>query len=240
MTFPSKKYAKYLQHLKENIMYEDKNLLVFNKPAGLATQGGNKVDISLDDLLVEFKNKIGEKPRLTHRLDKETTGLIITAKNKNYAKKIAKFFEERKINKTYLALVRSCPHPKEDIIKLPLIKRATKTGKEIICTDSTKNAKIAITKYKVLQGNPRTYSLVSIKPVTGRKHQIRVHFAAIGHPIIGDGKYGGKNAFLNGMPNKIQLHSYKIHIKNYNLNDLIITAPAPSNINEILAANEKK
>jgi len=196
------------------IIYEDKNCVAIDKPQGLATQGGNRVSISVDDLL-PFMAKNGEKYFLTHRLDKDTTGVLLIAKTRQAAQLIGDSFKHKFVEKKYLALVAGKVLTQNGYIAFPLGKRGSTGGSEKVMVDE-ENGKKAYTEYRVLENFGPTATLLEITPKTGRKHQIRVHLAAIDHPIIGDGKYGGSKAFVEGLPKTLHLHAWKLsHSDNY-------------------------
>ena len=219
--------------LLKQVIYEDKHILVLNKPINFAVQGGNKVKHSIDKIININSSKTGVKYRLTHRLDKDSSGILILAKSEKSAKKIIKLFQERKINKTYLTIVTGLPKQHSSHINYPIIKKKNYNGKEIMqISKNDKMAKEAITYYKVIDQLGKKLSFLLVKPLTGRKHQIRIHLAAIGHPILGDGKYGGKNAFETNLNNKIHLHAYHINIDNYFNKKLDITAKLSKHFKE--------
>lgn len=259
--------------LIRNIIYQDKHILVINKPINLPVQGGNKVKYSIDKIITRLSldpverqhlrgrgERLGQRGRvdeggrglrggevvfghegngnrgidfdptifyrLTHRIDKDTSGALILAKSEKAARKITKMFQDKKIYKTYLALVVGVPENKVGVINKPIIKKKLPSGKEEMQIGRRdKNVKQALTKYKVIDQLGDKLCLLEVEPITGRKHQIRIHLASIGIPILGDGKYGGKRAFVGNLSNKIHLHSYKIFIENYFGKSLSIKAP---------------
>lgn len=218
---------KLYKQLIDNIIYQDKHITILNKPINFPVQGGNKVKYSIDKIINLHK----EHYRLTHRLDKDTSGILILAKSEKSAQKITKLFQNKKIYKTYLALVVGKPEHKSDVINYPIVKKKMPNGKEIMqIGKKDKNLKSAMTKYKVIDQLGNKLSLLEVEPLTGRKHQIRIHLTTIGTPILGDGKYGGKRAFISNFSNKIHLHSYKIFIENYFGKPLSIKAPIPPHI----------
>jgi RluA family pseudouridine synthase len=163
-------------------------LLAFNKPAGLAVQGGSGVTQSLEDLLAAFAKSNGKRPRLVHRLDRETTGVIIAARTKPAAAFFSEAFAGRDAKKTYLAIVcGGAPQPREGEIALAL-KKTSRKGLDVM--EIAADGQSALTRYRTLAATPEA-ALVELSPETGRMHQLRAHLAAIGHPIAGDGKYGG-------------------------------------------------
>lgn len=190
----------------DNIIYEDTNLFVINKPYGLSTQGGTGVRISIDDIIKNLSNNV-QNLKLVHRLDQYTTGVLIIAKNIETANELKRIFKDKKeIKKEYLAIVIGKMKKNDGIINYPLIKKY-ENNIEKVYVDKT-NGKEAITKYKILAYSSKmNLSLVKIEILTGRTHQIRVHFKEIGNPIFGDFKYGKKNQVANN--HDLQLHSYR-------------------------------
>ncbi len=206
-----------------NVLYEDANCIALNKPQGLATQGGNKIIISVDALL-PFLAKDRGKYMLVHRLDRYTSGVLLIAKTLDAARILGESFKHRFIEKKYLALVAG-KLLNEGAINYPLGKRTGAGDNEKIVVDE-ENGKKAFTEYTVLENYAHTATLVEVTPRTGRKHQIRVHLAAIGHPIIGDGKYGGSKAFVKGLPKVMHLHAWKVtHIHGYFKGTIVAKPP---------------
>lgn len=226
---------KEIEKIKNCIIYKDSNIIAINKPSGLAVQSGSKIEKSLNDYLQFLRFENQENPKLVHRLDKDTSGLIIIARNHEIAEKLAEYFKNKdeKLDKIYLTLAVGKFLNTEGKIEFPLIKKV-ENGVEKVYRDE-KNGKEATTIYKVL-GYSEKYnvSLLEVKILTGRTHQIRVHLKEIGHPILGDGKYGGKKAFVAGLSEKIHLHSYKINIKNLDGKDLNLKADLPENFRKSL------
>lgn len=214
-----KNNIKYTQNdiddILKTIIYEDDEIIVLNKPSGIASQGGTGITKHIDTLiniaLPEYNNAL----RLTHRIDKETSGILVIAKNYDSALKITTMFKQKKIKKTYLALVYGNfdDNKKEGTIKFPI-------SEENEAEEKNKTPKSAITDYKVLDEAFGTLSLVKLSPLTGRRHQLRIHMHDVGHPIIGDFKYGNSNAFSKlkdafeiDIPRKLYLHAYQIEIE---------------------------
>lgn len=188
----SEKKKKYLL---DSVLYQDKDMVIINKPVGLAVQGGTNVRMSIDDMLDIFKN-CDERPKLTHRLDKETTGVLVIARNKKAANDIAAEFKKRNISKYYLAICRGVPKNHSGYIESRLGDEEDKDAKTI---------------YRVLDKIGDIASLIEFEIITGRKHQIRQHAAKqLGTPIIGDEKYGGQDAFIDGISPKMHLHAKRI------------------------------
>jgi 23S rRNA pseudouridine955/2504/2580 synthase len=186
-----------LLEFKSHIIFENEDFFAINKPAGLATQGGSKIRLSVDDFLV----KINPEFRLVHRLDKETSGVLIIAKSRFSASEIAKDFKEKNIKKTYIAITEGIPKSPKGTIDYKLTRH--NAGVE---TDE--NGKESITHYTIL-GTFNNFALLEIIIETGRMHQIRVHLASINCQIVGDEKYGTQNAKAE----KMFLHSAKIQYK---------------------------
>jgi len=231
-TTKNKLNTTQINNFWQNIIYEDTNIIAINKPSGLATQGGSGVKISVDDFV---QNK---KYHLVHRLDKDTSGLLLIAKNQQTAHFLYQQFKEKKINKTYFAIVLGAIQKESGEINIPIAKQKLgKNEKVAPCHNITlpnyliKNNNIAITKFfrqKIYQN----YSLLKLQPITGKTHQLRVHCKEIGHPIINDIKYGGIKVKQKEISNTLCLHSWQVVIKNYQQQqDLTITAPLPKNWN---------
>lgn len=177
---------------RDFLIHEDAHMLVFNKPAGLAVQGGSGVTQSLESLLTQFAKSNGKIPRLVHRLDRETSGVIVAARTKPAAGFLSKAFAGRDAHKTYLAIVcGGAPEPRSGEIALAL-KKSSRKGLDImeVAREGEQGAQAALTRYRTLSKTPAA-ALVELSPETGRMHQLRAHLAAIGRPIAGDAKYGG-------------------------------------------------
>lgn len=178
---------------RDFLIHEDAHMLVFNKPAGLAVQGGSGVTQSLETLLTQFAKSNGKTPRLVHRLDRETSGIIVAARTKPAAAFLSEAFAHRDTHKTYLAIVcGGAPDPRDGEIALAL-KKTNRRGLDIMEIDAAQSdpkSQSALTRYRTLAATPAA-ALLELTPETGRMHQLRAHCAAIGRPIAGDGKYGG-------------------------------------------------
>ncbi len=203
--------AKERQLFNSMVIHEDKDLYVLNKPSGFAVQGGTKTHLHLDGLLMGLGVELGERPLLVHRLDRDTSGVIVVAKRRAVASALGKMFATRVVKKTYWAVVKGIPDPAQGRIDVALIKarsedgdrmRASKAGEE-------EDEKDAVTQYALL-GKSNGMSWLSLKPQTGRQHQLRAHTAHIGTPILGDNKYGGDIDVPEGVANRLHLHARRI------------------------------
>jgi 23S rRNA pseudouridine955/2504/2580 synthase len=194
------------------VIRETPSAIVLNKPPGLATQGGSKMTRHVDGLLDAFvEDERTPRPRLVHRLDKDTSGVLLVARTPGSAASFSKRFASRSARKVYWALVVGVPDLSEGIIDAPLAKQPG-TGGEKMHIDEEGGA-AAKTRYRVVDRAGQRAAWVELEPLTGRTHQLRVHMAAIGHPIVGDGKYGGQDAFLTGaVSRKMHLHARRLII----------------------------
>ncbi|NUY39280.1 RluA family pseudouridine synthase [Wolbachia endosymbiont of Litomosoides brasiliensis] len=299
---------KLVELLRSNILYEDEYILAINKPAGVIVQGGIKVKISISDLLDQIRE--GETLKIVHRLDRDTSGAIIFARNVNVARYLMEEFKGRRVKKTYLALTSGIPSKNRGVIDYPLMKKYV-SGQEKVVIDENSSQNAAtrfsiIAKFKlnkpfvqrpIIQvantqlyehcnssllgvhypsglsscypstfschlsaltlrsskidckqahyttfstkkldssvkrwNETRSVAYLKLQPITGRTHQLRAHLAHINCPILGDGKYGGKKAFVDGIVSKIHLHSYSLSLKLPNDKKITITAPPPEHI----------
>jgi 23S rRNA pseudouridine955/2504/2580 synthase len=215
------------------VIYEDANAFVLNKPPGLATQGGTKTTHHLDRLLDGLAGE-GGRPKLVHRLDKDTSGALLVARSARAAGHFAKAFSGRTARKVYWALVVGLPDSAEGEIDAPLAKQPG-TGGEKMHIDE-EHGLPARTRWRTIDRAGNRAAWVELQPLTGRTHQLRAHMAAIGHPIVGDAKYGGAEAFLTGgISRKLHLHARRIRIDAPDGGKIDVTAEMPSHLAESLA-----
>ena len=221
------------------VIYEDAHVLVLNKPAGLSSQGGRIAANTLDDLLAAFAKSNGKRPRLIHRLDRDTSGVILTARTQPGAAFLGKAMMARRIRKTYLAIVTpGAPEPREGLIESAL--RRESQGHEAytrICPPDHPDAQDASTRYRTLQAGSGA-ALLELSPRTGRMHQIRVHLASIGRPIAGDPRYGGA-LMLAGQPvPRLMLHAAALSFPHPAGGERKVSAPIPDDMAAIIARME--
>jgi 23S rRNA pseudouridine955/2504/2580 synthase len=215
--------AELIEQLRGLIIYQDASILVLNKPAGLAVQGGSGIKYSLDKILPALVASGEVTPRLVHRLDKETSGVLLVALTRQAAQWYASAFKEQRAKKTYWALVAPIPMPLSGTIDRPISKNKQEDGSDRIEEDERGSK--ATTFYEVLDSNQEQVAWVELKPVTGRMHQLRVHMAAIGCPIIGDSKYGLWNQ--DDLPSSKILHLHARNLKVENMEGKMLSFSAP-------------
>jgi len=185
-------------------IFEDADIIALNKPFGLAVQGGEKTSRHVDGML-DALVKDGERPRLVHRLDRVTGGLLILARTRRAAAALAEAFRGRDVEKTYWALVAGAPRPRAGVIDVKLAKRAGARDRELVVPDPGPDAKNAVTDYQVIEETGLRAAFLALRPRTGRTHQLRAHCAAIDAPIVGDAKYGGEKSRVGGVAAKLHL-----------------------------------
>jgi 23S rRNA pseudouridine955/2504/2580 synthase len=221
------------QFVRDMVIYQDRHAFVFNKPPGLATQGGTKTHNHLDRLLDGLADE-GGRPKLVHRLDKDTSGALLVARSARAAGHFAKAFSGRTARKVYWALVVGVPDADEGLIDAPLAKQPG-TGGEKMHVDM-EHGLSAKTRWRTVDRAGNRAAWVELQPLTGRTHQLRAHMAALGHPIVGDAKYGGAEAFLTGgISRKLHLHARRIRIDAPDGGAIDVTADLPPHIAESLA-----
>lgn len=220
--------------IERMILFEDDHVLVLNKPFGIAVQGGTGTKRHIDGLLAGMADRFGDRPRLVHRLDRDTTGVLLVAKHRDAAAKLGRIFQTRSAAKTYWALVKGVPKPAQGKVEAALVKAAGPDGDRVrkALPGEQDLAQHATTHYSVIDRVAHRAAWVSLKPVTGRQHQLRAHMALIGHPIVGDNKYGGdKNIPAEEIEPKLHLHARRLVIQHPAGGPKIdVTAPLPEHM----------
>jgi 23S rRNA pseudouridine955/2504/2580 synthase len=215
------------------VIYRDDHAFVLNKPPGLATQGGTKTTHHLDRLLDGLADDSGNRPKLVHRLDKDTSGALLVARSARAAAFFSKSFSGRTAKKIYWALIVGVPSADEGLIDAPLAKQPG-TGGEKMHIDE-EHGQPAKTRWRVIDRAGNRAAWVELQPLTGRTHQLRAHMAAIGHPIVGDGKYGGADAFLTGgISRKLHLHARRLRIDSPGGGKIDVTVDLPEHLAQTL------
>lgn len=216
------------------VIHKDDAALVINKPAGLATQGGTKTENHVDGLLDALFFELDSRPKLVHRLDKDTSGALLLARTPRSAGHFSKAFSSRTARKVYWALVVGVPDIADGFIDLPIGKQPGSGGEKMHVDEQ--NGQSARTRYRIVERAGNTCAWVELQPYTGRTHQLRVHMAAIGHPIVGDGKYGGKDAFLTGtISRKMHLHARRLRIDHPQGHQIDVRADLPPHMQDSFA-----
>ena len=202
------------------VLYRDDHLIVLNKPSGLATQGGPGIVRHLDGMSRALATGPQDRPRLVHRLDRDTSGVIVLARSPGVAAKLAAGFRSRAVEKTYWAVVVGRPVPVEGRIDVPLTRRDPKLkgarGERIAVAEADDaEATHAITDFRTLDHAARKLAWLELRPLTGRTHQLRVHCAELGAPILGDATYGewretGNSALVEGLSEQLHLHARRL------------------------------
>jgi 23S rRNA pseudouridine955/2504/2580 synthase len=218
--------VKTSRRLEDAILYMDKHLIVLNKPSGLATQGGSGLKEHVDGMLDQLSFEKNTKPKLVHRLDRDTSGVLLVARTSQAAAGLSRALASRDASKVYWALVKGVPKQKHGIVKAALAKEGVRGKGERMTVSEEDDAKFALTEYAVMGQAGQEFAWVAARPVTGRTHQIRVHLASLGTPIVGDFKYGGTEAKGKGaIVDKLHLHARSIDIPRPDGGRLQVTAP---------------
>jgi len=217
--------AKDAAFARSLVLYEDEEILVLNKPAGLAVQGGTKTSQHVDRLLSAWGEGL-ERPRLTHRLDRDTSGVLVLGKSPAAAARLSGGFARRKAQKTYWAIVEGNPRPVDGVIELPLAKTGVGDRELVTPVDPRDpRAQPAVTQFvTVSRAGPRA-AWMALRPHTGRTHQLRAHLLALGHPILGDPKYNTPKSIEASGPLKLQLHARRLTIPHPSRGLIDIEAP---------------
>lgn len=220
-------------YIRNMVLYDNGDICVLNKPYGIAVQGGNRIDRHIDGLLEHLKDKNGVRPRLVHRLDRDTSGVLITARALKTVAALGRLLAGRDIRKEYWALVSPVPEMEKGIVTAPLAKGTGLMKDKILVKDREEDGQSAITIYRTLEHAGKQAAFVAFWPRTGRTHQIRVHAAHIGCPILGDEKYGAKaEDFADlGLAKRLHLHARRVVFRNPNGKGAVdVIAPLPSDL----------
>ena len=237
VTAPIKLTPAEIAFVQALVIYEDPDILALNKPAGLSSQGGRGQANTLDELLWAFARPGKARPRLIHRLDRDTSGVILTAKTKPAAGFLGKAMMARKFAKTYRAIVTpGAPEPAQGVIAEPL--RRDEQGREAfmrVCAPDHPDAETARSRYRTLAQAPGA-ALLELDPETGRMHQLRVHLAHLGRPIAGDARYGGALVVGGHAVPRLMLHAAALKFPHPSGGEKRIEAPVPADMAALVAA----
>lgn len=218
------------------VIHEDAHVLVLDKPAGLSSQGGRVRAHTLDDLLWAFARSNGKRPDLVHRLDRDTSGVILAAKTRPAAGFLGKAIQARRLKKTYLALVAAAPDPAQGRIDTPLLR--VEIGREShmrVADAAAPGAQASESLYRTLAASEEG-ALVELNPLTGRMHQLRVHMASIGRALVGDPRYGGALTLAGSPAPRLMLHAWKLTFPHPEGGDRTVEAPAPDDVRRLAQA----
>jgi 23S rRNA pseudouridine955/2504/2580 synthase len=231
--------------MERMVLYRDDHLIVLNKPSGLATQGGPGITRHLDGMSRALATSPADRPRLVHRLDRDTSGVLVLARSPGVAAKLAAAFRSRAVEKIYWAVVVGRPVPVEGRLDLPLTRRdpsqAGARGERIaVAEPDDPEATHAITDYRTLDHAARKLALLELRPLTGRTHQLRVHCAELGAPILGDATYGewreaGNSALIEGLSDRLHLHARRLTLPHPAGGTLTVEADLPPHMAETFA-----
>src|SRR5262249_51411303 len=219
-------------------LHEDDDLLVLNKPPGIAVQGGTKTTHPPAGLLQGLGGCSKTRPRLVHRLDRDTPGVLVVAKRREVAAKLGRAFQTRSVRKIYWALVKGVPKPPQGKVDAALVKAAGPDGDRVRKARPGEQdvAQSAITYYSVVDRAGQKVAWLSLKPVTGRQHQLRAHMAIVGHPILGDEKYQSGRGLPEGIDHKLHLHARRISFPHPSGQGVVdVTAPLPEHLRRSFA-----
>ena len=227
------------RELEAMILHSDDHVIVLDKPPGLAVQGGPGITRHLDGLLDGLRMGSPHRPRLVHRLDRDTSGCLVLARTPGTAAKLAASFRGRDVNKTYWAVVAGRPVPVEGRIDLPLLRYTGPRGERSVpATRDDKDASRAVTDFRTLDHAGQKLAWLELSPITGRTHQLRVHCVALGAPIVGDDKYhepdhnGAGTAIIEGLSDRLHLHARALDLPHPAGGRLIVEAPLPPHMRD--------
>ncbi len=214
------------------VLHRDNQVIAIDKPPGLAVQGGTGTRRHLDGMLDALRFDASERPRLVHRLDKDTSGVLLLARSATAAAALTRAFRDKTARKVYWALVVGVPKPARGTVDLALAKAPGKGGEKVV--PGIPSGKRALTRYVVAEHLGRKAAWLVLEPLTGRTHQLRAHCLALGTPIVGDGKYGGAAAFLPGigLERRLHLHARAIRIPHPDGGVLEVAAPLPRHMRQ--------
>jgi len=224
-----------IEMVERAVIHRDDDLIVLNKPAGLAVQGGTNTERHLDAMLDALRFDSDERPRLVHRLDRDTSGVLVLARSAASAAKLAQAFRDKRARKIYWAAVVGLPKPRAGRIDQALAKLPGPAGERVAPDED--EGKRAVTYYRTVSHAGAKIAWLALQPVTGRTHQLRAHCVSLGTTILGDGKYGGGAAHPAGVPNarKLHLHARALALPHPQGGELVITAPLPPHMKETWA-----
>ena len=228
-----------VRELEAMVLHRDDQVIVLNKPFGLAVQGGPGITRHLDGMLDGLRGDSPHRPRLVHRLDRDTSGVLLLARTPGVAGKLSAAFRGRDVKKTYWAVVAGRPSPAEGRIDLPLIRRVGPRGERTSPAErDDEDAQRAVSDYRTLDHAGQRLAWLELSPITGRTHQLRVHCVALGTPIVGDLKYhepdqnNARNAIIDGLSNKLHLHARALEFPHPAGGRLTVEADLPPHMRE--------
>lgn len=227
------------RELEQMVLYRDAHVIVLDKPHGLPVQGGPGIKRHLDGMLDGLRDEGGPRPRLVHRLDRDTSGVLVLARTPGTAAKLAAAFRGRDVHKTYWAVVAGRPSPSEGRIDLPLLKYGGPRGERSVpAARDDEDAQRAVTDYRTVDHAGQRLAWLELNPVTGRTHQLRVHCVALRTPIVGDRKYhepdqnNAGNAIIEGLSDKLHLHARALDLPHPAGGRLVVEAELPPHMRE--------